>query len=153
MCRWLIKKILQGQLRREWGGGEGRGKPSGWDFGRGPTPGPVGNSGAKVYFRAFPSSGKGAGFSHSCTLLPQGQPGDLDLQHFYPWQPNTLMLGEGSGCGWGTFSEYWWNHYMVSWTDFLFFFFSPNPSFYLLYFVLPPFEDDGLLFWAPDVFC
>ena len=26
-------------------------------------------------------------------------------------------------------------------------------SFYLLYFVLPPFEDDGLLFWAPDVFC
>ena len=26
-------------------------------------------------------------------------------------------------------------------------------SFYLLYFVLPPFEDDGLLFWAPDAFC
>ena len=26
-------------------------------------------------------------------------------------------------------------------------------SFYLLYFVLPPFEDNGLLFWVPDVFC
>ena len=26
-------------------------------------------------------------------------------------------------------------------------------SLYLLYFVLPPFEDNGLLFWAPDVFC
>ena len=26
-------------------------------------------------------------------------------------------------------------------------------SFYLLYFVLPPFEDNGLLFWAPDVLC
>ena len=26
-------------------------------------------------------------------------------------------------------------------------------SFYLLYFVLPPFEDDGLLFWVPDVLC
>ena len=24
-------------------------------------------------------------------------------------------------------------------------------SLYLLYFVLPPFEDNGLLFWAPDV--
>ena len=24
-------------------------------------------------------------------------------------------------------------------------------SFYLLYFVLPPFEDNGLLFWVPDV--
>ena len=23
-------------------------------------------------------------------------------------------------------------------------------SFYLLYFALPPFEDNGLLFWAPD---
>ena len=26
-------------------------------------------------------------------------------------------------------------------------------SFYLLYFVLPPFEDKGLLFWVPDVLC
>ena len=26
-------------------------------------------------------------------------------------------------------------------------------SFYLLYFFLPPFEDNGLLFWVPDVFC
>ena len=26
-------------------------------------------------------------------------------------------------------------------------------SFYLLYFVLPPFEDNGLLFWARDVLC
>ena len=26
-------------------------------------------------------------------------------------------------------------------------------SFYLLYFVLPPFEDNGLLFWVSDVFC
>ena len=26
-------------------------------------------------------------------------------------------------------------------------------SLYLLYFVLPPFEDNGLLFWAPDVLC
>ena len=26
-------------------------------------------------------------------------------------------------------------------------------SFYLLYFVLPPFEDNGLLFWVPDVLC
>ena len=26
-------------------------------------------------------------------------------------------------------------------------------SFYLLYFSLPPFEDNGLLFWVPDVFC
>ena len=26
-------------------------------------------------------------------------------------------------------------------------------SFYLLYFVLPPFEDNGLLFWGPDVLC
>ena len=25
-------------------------------------------------------------------------------------------------------------------------------SFYLLYFVLPPFEDNGLPFWVPDVF-
>ena len=25
--------------------------------------------------------------------------------------------------------------------------------FYLLYFFLPPFEDNGLLFWMPDVFC
>ena len=25
--------------------------------------------------------------------------------------------------------------------------------FYLSYFFLPPFEDNGLLFWAPDVFC
>ena len=24
-------------------------------------------------------------------------------------------------------------------------------SLYLLYFVLPPFEDNGLLFWVPDV--
>ena len=24
-------------------------------------------------------------------------------------------------------------------------------SFYLLYFFLPPFEDNGLLFWVPDV--
>ena len=26
-------------------------------------------------------------------------------------------------------------------------------SFYLLYFVLPLFEDNGLLFWVPDVLC
>ena len=26
-------------------------------------------------------------------------------------------------------------------------------TFYLLYFVLPPFEDNGLLFWVPDVLC
>ena len=26
-------------------------------------------------------------------------------------------------------------------------------SFYLLYFVLPPFEDNGLPFWVPDVLC
>ena len=26
-------------------------------------------------------------------------------------------------------------------------------SFYLLFFVLPPFEDNGLLFWVPDVLC
>ena len=26
-------------------------------------------------------------------------------------------------------------------------------SFYLLYFVLPPFEDNGLPFWVPDVVC
>ena len=26
-------------------------------------------------------------------------------------------------------------------------------SFYLLYFVLPPFEDKGLPFWVPDVLC
>ena len=26
-------------------------------------------------------------------------------------------------------------------------------SFYLLYFSLPPFEDNGLLFWVPDVLC
>ena len=26
-------------------------------------------------------------------------------------------------------------------------------SFYLLYFVLPPFEDHGLPFWVPDVLC
>ena len=26
-------------------------------------------------------------------------------------------------------------------------------SFYLLYFVLPPFEDSGLPFWVPDVLC
>ena len=26
-------------------------------------------------------------------------------------------------------------------------------SLYLLYFFLPPFEDNGLLFWVPDVFC
>ena len=26
-------------------------------------------------------------------------------------------------------------------------------SLYLLYFVLPPFEDSGLLLWAPDVLC
>ena len=26
-------------------------------------------------------------------------------------------------------------------------------SFYLLYFVLPPFEDNGLLFWVLDVLC
>ena len=26
-------------------------------------------------------------------------------------------------------------------------------SLYLLYFVLPPFKDNGLLFWAPDVLC
>ena len=26
-------------------------------------------------------------------------------------------------------------------------------SSYLLYFVLPPFEGNGLFFWAPDVFC
>ena len=25
--------------------------------------------------------------------------------------------------------------------------------FYLLYFFLPPFEDNGLLFWVPDVLC
>ena len=25
--------------------------------------------------------------------------------------------------------------------------------FYLLYFVLPPFKDNGLLFWVPDVLC
>ena len=26
-------------------------------------------------------------------------------------------------------------------------------SFYLLYFFLPPFKDNGLLFWVPDVLC
>ena len=26
-------------------------------------------------------------------------------------------------------------------------------SFYLLYFVLPPFKDNGLLFWVPDILC
>ena len=26
-------------------------------------------------------------------------------------------------------------------------------SFYLLHFFLPPFEDNGLLFWVPDVLC
>ena len=26
-------------------------------------------------------------------------------------------------------------------------------SFYLLYFFLPPYEDNGLLFWVPDVLC
>ena len=26
-------------------------------------------------------------------------------------------------------------------------------SFYLLYFFLPPFEDNRLLFWVPDVLC
>ena len=26
-------------------------------------------------------------------------------------------------------------------------------SFYLLYFVLPPSEDNGLPFWVPDVLC
>ena len=26
-------------------------------------------------------------------------------------------------------------------------------SFYLLYFFLPPLEDNGLLFWVPDVLC
>ena len=26
-------------------------------------------------------------------------------------------------------------------------------SFYLLYFVLPPFKDNGLPFWVPDVLC
>ena len=26
-------------------------------------------------------------------------------------------------------------------------------SFYLLYFVLPPFEDNRLHFWVPDVLC
>ena len=26
-------------------------------------------------------------------------------------------------------------------------------SFYLLYFVLPPLEDNGLPFWVPDVLC
>ena len=26
-------------------------------------------------------------------------------------------------------------------------------SFYLLYFFFPLFEDNGLLFWVPDVFC
>ena len=26
-------------------------------------------------------------------------------------------------------------------------------SFYPLYFFLPPFEDNGLLFWVPDVLC
>ena len=26
-------------------------------------------------------------------------------------------------------------------------------SFYLLYFVRPPFKDNGLLFWVPDVLC
>ena len=26
-------------------------------------------------------------------------------------------------------------------------------SFYLLYFFLPPFEDNGLLFWVPDILC
>ena len=29
----------------------------------------------------------------------------------------------------------------------------PLLSFYLLYFVLPPFEDNGLPFWVPDVLC
>ena len=27
------------------------------------------------------------------------------------------------------------------------------PSFYLLHFFLPPLEDNGLLFWVPDVLC
>ena len=29
----------------------------------------------------------------------------------------------------------------------------PLLSFYLLYFVLPPFEDNGLPFWVPGVLC
>ena len=29
----------------------------------------------------------------------------------------------------------------------------PLLSLYLLYFFLPPFEDNGLLFWVPDVLC
>ena len=38
---------------------------------------------------------------------------------------------------------------LPSWTDLRSYLFCL--SFYLLYFFLPPFEDNGLLFWVPDV--
>ena len=52
----------------------------------------------------------------------------------------------------------------VSWClETSFFFKTPFPgwisiltsfvSFYFLYFFLPPFKDNGLLFWVPDVLC
>ena len=40
---------------------------------------------------------------------------------------------------------------LPSWTDLHPYLFCL--SFYLLYFVLPPFEDNGLPFWVPDVLC
>ena len=40
---------------------------------------------------------------------------------------------------------------LPSWTDLHPYLFCL--SFYLLYFVLPPLEDKGLLFWVPDVLC
>ena len=38
-----------------------------------------------------------------------------------------------------------WSPYLLHWSGVSYIF--------LLYFVLPPFKDDGLLFWAPDVLC
>ena len=40
---------------------------------------------------------------------------------------------------------------LPSWTDLCSYLFCL--SFYLLYFFLPPFEDNGLPFWMPDVLC
>ena len=54
---------------------------------------------------------------------------------------------------------HWWEGFLVFGNFFTFM--TPSPgwvsipnsclSFYLLYFVLPPFEDNGLTFWVPDV--
>ena len=40
---------------------------------------------------------------------------------------------------------------LPSWTDLRSYLFCL--SFYLLYFFLPPFEDNGLPFWVPNVLC